>query len=100
MIFSFYVQGGCHTMQEEMTPRKEVLVYDKICGTWKPLAPLLTARMYHSLCVVKGQIYAIGGLGEDNRLVLFAYNWLTINVISFRIFLLREVINDLTCVSF
>lgn len=74
MIFSSYVQGGCHTMQGEMTPRKEVLVYDKICGAWKPLAPLLTARMYHSLCVVKGQIYAIGGLGEDNRLVLFAYN--------------------------
>lgn len=99
-MISFCVQGGCHAMQGEMTPRKEVLVYDKICGTWKPLAPLLTARMYHSLCVVKGQIYAIGGLGEDNRLALFAYNWLTINVISFRIFLLREVINDLTCVSF
>lgn len=57
-----------------MTPRKEVLVYDKICGTWKPLAPLLTARMYHSLCVVKGQIYAIGGLGEDNRSALFGCN--------------------------
>uniref|UniRef100_K1PF79 Cadherin EGF LAG seven-pass G-type receptor 1 n=1 Tax=Magallana gigas TaxID=29159 RepID=K1PF79_MAGGI len=64
-----YIIGGCHTMQGEMTPRKEVLVYDKICGTWKPLAPLLTARMYHSLCVVKGQIYAIGGLGEDNSIL-------------------------------
>lgn len=61
-------------MQGEMIFCKEVLVYDKICGIWKFLVFLFIVRMYYLLCVVKGQIYVIGGFGEDNRLDLFVYN--------------------------
>ncbi|KAK3103013.1 hypothetical protein FSP39_015766 [Pinctada imbricata] len=50
-------------------PTKEAFVYDANTNAWRQIAPMNTARMYHSLCSLYGMIYAIGGQGERKRIL-------------------------------
>nr|XP_034302008.1 kelch-like protein 3 isoform X2 [Crassostrea gigas] len=62
--------GGARYKDSECpSPSNKVLVYSYETKEWRPVAPLNVARMEHSLCEVDGYIFAIGGIGEGNRLL-------------------------------
>eukprot|EP00105_Crassostrea_gigas_P036943 XP_019921091.1 PREDICTED: kelch-like protein 2 [Crassostrea gigas] len=73
----WYMVGGARYKDSECpSPTNKVLVYSYETKEWRPVAPLNVARMKHSLCEVDGYIFAIGGIGEGNRLLssLECYN--------------------------
>ena len=53
-------------------PSKSVMKYSN--QQWVTMAPMNVARMKHSLCVLDGLIYAIGGIGEGNQYVCVLLN--------------------------
>uniref|UniRef100_K1PZE2 Alpha-scruin n=1 Tax=Magallana gigas TaxID=29159 RepID=K1PZE2_MAGGI len=62
--------GGARYKDSECpSPTNKVLAYSYETKEWRPVAPLNVARMEHSLCEVDGYIFAIGGIGEGNRLL-------------------------------
>uniref|UniRef100_K1QJP9 Kelch-like protein 13 n=1 Tax=Magallana gigas TaxID=29159 RepID=K1QJP9_MAGGI len=66
----WYMVGGARYKDSECpSPTNKVLVYSYETKEWRPVAPLNVARMEHSLCEVDGYIFAIGGIGEGNRLL-------------------------------
>lgn len=66
----WYMVGGARYKDSECpSPTNKVLVYSYETKEWSPVAPLNVARMEHSLCEVDGYIFAIGGIGEGNRLL-------------------------------
>ena len=66
-IFSLFVGGA--KLREGGTPQptNTVLQYLMEKKKWVTMAPMNVARMKHSLCVLDGLIYAIGGIGEGNQ---------------------------------
>ena len=40
--------------------------YDPAANAWEAVAPLETAREYHSTVVLDGMLYAVGGYNEDS----------------------------------
>ncbi|XP_065932556.1 kelch-like protein 3 [Magallana gigas] len=66
----WYMVGGARYKDSEYpSPTNKVLVYSYETKEWRPVAPLNVARMEHSLCELDGYIFAIGGIGEGNRLL-------------------------------
>uniref|UniRef100_A0A8W8L4M9 BTB domain-containing protein n=1 Tax=Magallana gigas TaxID=29159 RepID=A0A8W8L4M9_MAGGI len=66
----WYMVGGARYKDSECpSPTNKVLVYSYETKEWRPVAPLNVARMEHSLCELDGYIFAIGGIGEGNRLL-------------------------------
>ncbi|XP_061184216.1 kelch-like protein 3 [Saccostrea echinata] len=63
-----YVIGGLRYNNDNPLPRRDVWVFCPKSG-WRKLTPLRTARHQHALCVFDGCIYAIGGLGRNNRIL-------------------------------
>lgn len=62
-----YAIGGYNGKPGETGCISTVEEYDPVTDTWKTKAPMPTARVYHTSCVVNGKIYVIGGgIGTDN----------------------------------
>jgi N-acetylneuraminic acid mutarotase len=59
-----YVAGGAVPQGRGDVATASVIVFDPRKQTWKPVAPMLTARYHLRMVAVDGYLYAIGG--DDN----------------------------------
>ncbi|XP_064489933.1 uncharacterized protein LOC135401448 isoform X2 [Ornithodoros turicata] len=69
---SVYIVGGLDIRQMNLgvkRPSHCCFAYGLICGTWARTADLNFGRVFHSLVVSQGKLYAVGGQGVDERIL-------------------------------
>jgi N-acetylneuraminic acid mutarotase len=56
-----YVVGGSYSRDGDRKPSSAMFCYDTVTNAWSRLPPMPKAIMGHSVCVVSGLVYVIGG---------------------------------------
>ncbi|XP_046561198.1 LOW QUALITY PROTEIN: kelch-like protein 2 [Haliotis rubra] len=72
MLFGkLYLIGGSDPKKSKKAPvpTNTCFTFDPASGEWSKIAPLKTARMYHSAISLFGMLYAIGGQTDKNKVL-------------------------------